>query len=186
MIKVFNSEAAFDYAIEKEESLEEAQIRQCETGDLYGPEFGKLPNGQFLLISRAHFKKFQKNEGGIYGHARAEFDFTEDTWFFKNHFHGDPVMPGTLQIEAILQLAGLYLAWAGIAGVGRAREVGRTVFYDEVRPDTGSKFCFDMTVTKIQGRGKLTYLVGRAVGYKDNGDRAMAMDGIKLIKAIRD
>ncbi|WP_309381903.1 hypothetical protein [Cerasicoccus frondis] len=185
MINISNSESAQNYAIEKEETLEEAQIRDCETGGLFGPEFGKLPNGQFLLINRAHFQKFQKNDDGIYGKARAEFDFSPSTWFFKNHFHGDPVMPGTLQIEAVLQLAGLYLAWAGIPGVGRAREVGRTVFFDEVRPDTGSKFCFELTVAKIQGKGKLSFLAGNALGFLENGVRVMAMEGIKLIKAIR-
>ncbi|WP_269540615.1 hypothetical protein [Cerasicoccus fimbriatus] len=185
MIKFFNTASALDYAIEKEQALEEPQIRDCETGGLFGPEFGKLPNGRFLLINRAYFQKYEKNEDGVYGRAVAEFDYTPETWFFKNHFHEDPVMPGTLQIEAVLQLAGLYLAWAGIPGVGRAREVGRTVFYDEVRPDTGSKFCFELLVTKIQGRGKLSFLAGNALGCLENGVRVMAMEGIKLIKAIR-
>ncbi len=185
MINKINSETSFHYAIEKEETLEEQQIHECETGGLFGPEYGKLPNGQFLLINRAHLLKFQPNDEGVYGHAKAEFDYTPDTWFFRNHFHGDPVMPGTLQIEAVLQLAGLYLAWAGIPGVGRAREIGRTVFYDEVRPDNGSKFCFELFVTKIQGRGKLSYLAGSALGFLEDGVRVMAMEGIKLIKAIR-
>jgi 3-hydroxyacyl-[acyl-carrier protein] dehydratase/trans-2-decenoyl-[acyl-carrier protein] isomerase len=185
MISFFNTPSSSNYVTEKEETLEEPQIHHCETGSLFGTEFGKLPNGRFLLINRAHFCKYKKNADGVYGYAKAEFDFTPDTWFFANHFHGDPVMPGTLQIEAVLQLAGLYLAWAGIPGVGRAREVGRTVFFDEVRPDNGSKFCFELFVTKIQGKGKLSFLAGSALGFLENGVRVMAMEGIKLIKSIR-
>ncbi len=185
MINLSNPAVPQDYAIENEEFLEEAKIRDCETGNYFGPEYGKLPNGRFLLISRAVLQKFGQNEDKTYGFARAEFDYSPSTWFFGNHFHGDPVMPGTLQIEAVLQLAGLYLAWAGIPGVGRAREVGRTTFFDEVRPDNGSKFCFELTVSKIQGKGKLSFLAGNAIGYLESGVRVMAMEGIKLIKAIR-
>lgn len=32
-----------------------------------------------------------------------------DTWFFEPHFPGDPLMPGLLQIEALVQLAALMI-----------------------------------------------------------------------------
>lgn len=173
------------YATAKDETLDSAQIKRCETGDLFGAEYGQLPNGQFRLVSRARLVRFEDHPEGLYGFSRAEYDLSAESWFFANHFHGDPVMPGTLQVEAVLQLAGLYLAWAEIKGVGRAREVGRTVFLDEIRPDTGSKFVMELTVAKIQGRGKLSFLTGRAKGFREDGTQVVSIEGIKLLKALR-
>ena len=34
-------------------------------------------------------------------------DLTDEDWFFKCHFPGDPNMPGMLQIEALVQLCSL-------------------------------------------------------------------------------
>ena len=34
-------------------------------------------------------------------------DLTDEDWFFKCHFPGDPNMPGMLQIEALVQLCAL-------------------------------------------------------------------------------
>ena len=39
--------------------------------------------------------------------AKGYKDLTENDWFFKCHFPGDPNMPGMLQVEAIVQLAAL-------------------------------------------------------------------------------
>lgn len=39
--------------------------------------------------------------------ARGYKDLTEDDWFFKCHWPGDPNMPGMLQIEALVQTAAL-------------------------------------------------------------------------------
>ncbi|MGE9296890.1 MAG: hypothetical protein ACQKBV_11435 [Puniceicoccales bacterium] len=185
MINETNSMTASRIAILNEESLEKEQLRRCETGDLFGPEYGNLPNGRFRLLSRVTLTRYETHPEGLYGMAMAELDLSPDTWFFKNHFFGDPVMPGTLQVEAVLQLAGLYLAWAGVRGVGRAREVSRTVFYDEIRPDNSTKFRIAMSVIKILGRGKLHYLTGSAFGLRDDDKQVMRMEGIKLIKAER-
>jgi len=185
MIKKVNSMAVSDVAILNEETLLESQLRQCETGDYFGREYGCLPNGRFRLLSRATLTRYSAHPEGLYGMARAEFDLAQDTWFFENHFFADPVMPGTLQVEAVLQLAGLYLAWAGVQGVGRAREVTKTVFYDEIRPDNSERFRIELTVNKIMGRGKLNYLAGSAFGLRDDDKQVMRVDGLKLIKATR-
>ena len=135
MISFFNTPSSSNYVTEKEETLEESQIRHCETGSLFGAEFGKLPNGRFLLINRAHFQKYEENADGVYGYAKAEFDLSADTWFFAHHFHGDPVMPGCLGLDAMWQLVGFWLGWSGSPGRGRALGVGEVKFTGQVTPD---------------------------------------------------
>lgn len=39
--------------------------------------------------------------------AKGYKDLTENDWFFKCHWPGDPNMPGMLQIEALVQMAAL-------------------------------------------------------------------------------
>lgn len=39
--------------------------------------------------------------------ARGYKDLTEEDWFFKVHWPGDPNMPGMLQIEALVQICAL-------------------------------------------------------------------------------
>ena len=39
-----------------------------------------------------------------------------DEWFYQNHFYQDPVMPGSLGVEAIMQALWAYLKYTGIEG----------------------------------------------------------------------
>jgi 3-hydroxyacyl-[acyl-carrier protein] dehydratase/trans-2-decenoyl-[acyl-carrier protein] isomerase len=75
-------------------------------------------------------------EGGLFdkGEIRAELDVTPDLWFFDCHFQGDPVMPGCLGLDAMWQLIGFYLGWAGGEGRGRALGSGEVKFYGQVLP----------------------------------------------------
>jgi 3-hydroxymyristoyl/3-hydroxydecanoyl-(acyl carrier protein) dehydratase len=43
------------------------------------------------------------------GTLRAEKDVKADEWFFKAHFYQDPVQPGSLGIEALIQLVQFYM-----------------------------------------------------------------------------
>ena len=52
------------------------------------------------------------------GRLRAEKDVDPGAWFFKAHFFQDPVMPGSLGIEAMCQLLQWYLSERGV-GAGR-------------------------------------------------------------------
>lgn len=49
------------------------------------------------------------------GRIRAEKDVDPGEWFFKAHFFQDPVMPGSLGVEAMCQLLQWYAAERGIA-----------------------------------------------------------------------
>ena len=64
----------------------------------------------------------------------AEKDVLYKEWFFFSHFEGDPVMPGVLQLDAILQLSGFFLMHSGFDGHGRALRTGKITFREQVRP----------------------------------------------------
>ena len=70
------------------------------------------------------------------GQIIAEFDIKPDLWFFKCHFESDPVMPGCLGLDAMWQLTGFYMAWAGSPGRGRALGVGEVEFRGQITPST--------------------------------------------------
>jgi 3-hydroxymyristoyl/3-hydroxydecanoyl-(acyl carrier protein) dehydratase len=49
-------------------------------------------------------------DGGKFnaGYAYASTDVGAGDWFFKNHFHQDPVMPGSIGVETALQAMQAY------------------------------------------------------------------------------
>jgi 3-hydroxyacyl-[acyl-carrier protein] dehydratase/trans-2-decenoyl-[acyl-carrier protein] isomerase len=93
----------------------------------------RLPAPPLLMFDR--ITQIHK-QGGAHnaGWLEAEKDVRIDDWFFYSHFEGDPVMPGVLEVDAILQLAGFYLHHVGFGGYGRALRTGRIIFREQVRP----------------------------------------------------
>ncbi|HRP11292.1 MAG TPA: bifunctional 3-hydroxydecanoyl-ACP dehydratase/trans-2-decenoyl-ACP isomerase, partial [Terricaulis sp.] len=65
-----------------------------------------------------------------------EYDINPERWFFECHFKGDPVMPGCLGLDAMWQLVGFFMCWAGSPGRGRALGVGEVQFRGQITPKT--------------------------------------------------
>lgn len=60
------------------------------------------------------------DHGAGYLFGRREID--PGDWYFDRHFHRDPVMPGSLGVEAVLQALQLYVIESGLAdGMGEVR-----------------------------------------------------------------
>ena len=74
---------------------------------------------------------------GARGRIVAERDVRVDDWFFHCHFLGDPVQPGCLGVDAIWQLIGMYCAWSGALGTGRALGCQEVEFFGQIRPHDG-------------------------------------------------
>jgi 3-hydroxyacyl-[acyl-carrier protein] dehydratase/trans-2-decenoyl-[acyl-carrier protein] isomerase len=100
-------------------------------GDLLGPGRAQLPLPPLLMFERI---EAISDAGGAHGKGQvvAALDVAGNPsldWLFSCHLRGDPVMPGSLGLEALWQLTGFYLGWLGAPGKGRAlgvREVNLT------------------------------------------------------------
>lgn len=122
-------------------------ILKCGTGELDGIEYPRLPLPNMLMLDR--ITKIS-DVGGRYGHGEveAEFEVNPDSWFFACHFLDDPVMPGSLALDALCQLLGFYLGWKGYKGKGRALGIGEVKYKGEILPTSG-RISYHLDIRKI-------------------------------------
>ena len=114
-------------------SYTKEELLECGHARLFGPGNAQLPLPPMLMVDRiTHIH----NGGGDHdkGLVIAELDVTPELWFFDCHFENDPVMPGCLGLDAMWQLVGFYLGWAGSPGRGRALGAGEVKFSGQVTP----------------------------------------------------
>ncbi|MFG2846481.1 beta-ketoacyl synthase N-terminal-like domain-containing protein [Kitasatospora sp. NPDC048296] len=79
-----------------------------------------LPGGNFALVDRVDLVADggRHGRGYLYGRRRVR----PDEWYFDCHFHRDPVMPGSLGVEAVLQALRLFVLEQDLAeGIERPR-----------------------------------------------------------------
>jgi 3-hydroxyacyl-[acyl-carrier protein] dehydratase / trans-2-decenoyl-[acyl-carrier protein] isomerase len=118
---------------EPKSSYDRDDLLACARGDMFGPGNAQLPAPPMLMMDRICEITA---DGGKYGKGfiRAELDISPDLWFFQCHFLGDPVMPGSLGVDALWQLVGFFLGWSGKPGRGRALHAGLVKFSGQVTP----------------------------------------------------
>ncbi|MCK5796434.1 MAG: polyketide synthase dehydratase domain-containing protein, partial [Deltaproteobacteria bacterium] len=81
----------------------------------YVAETPRLP-GPMLLMIDAVTGYWPKDGPEGLGRLRSEKRVDPTEWFFKAHFYQDPVQPGSLGIEAMVQLLQFYMLHEGLAG----------------------------------------------------------------------
>jgi beta-hydroxyacyl-[acyl carrier protein] dehydratase FabA len=121
--------------VERKSSYDYEELLECGRGELFGQGNAQLPLPPMLMFDRITEISETGGEHGK-GCVRAEFDIRPDLWFFPCHFHGDPVMPGCLGLDALWQMTGFFLGWLGEPGRGRAISTGEVKFTGQIVPST--------------------------------------------------
>lgn len=136
-----------DKPFTQQSSYSREELVLCGTGGLFGPDTGRLPSGNMLMIDRV---TEINDSGGVHGlgYIEAELDIRPDLWFFGVHFIDDPVMPGCLGLDALWQLCGFFLSWSGCKGKGRALGCGQVKFTGQVLPVAG-KVTYTLNVKRV-------------------------------------
>lgn len=101
------NQKGFDSSAEDRARLELHSDIRIELKDYAGILFGahskaRLPSSKLLMLDRITGHWPQGGTAGL-GAIRAEKDVNPKDWFFKAHFFQDPVQPGSLGVEAMLQ-----------------------------------------------------------------------------------
>jgi len=151
--------------------FERDDLLACGRAEMFGPGNAQLPAPPMLMFDRI---TDITREGGVHGkgYVRAELDITPEQWFFGCHFIGDPVMPGCLGLDAMWQLVGFFLGWAGAPGRGRALGVGEVKFTGQVTPK----------VKLVTYRIELKRVIMRKL-VMGVGDGVMEADGVPIYEA---
>lgn len=155
----------------KKNSYSRDELLACARGELFGEGNAQLPLPDMLMVDRI----VEINDtGGSAGKGIliAELDIHPDLWFFACHFHGDPVMPGCLGLDAMWQLVGFFLGWTGAQGRGRALGSGQVKFTGQVTP-RNRLVRYTITMKRIINRGVVMGLA----------DGSMEVDGKEIYTA---
>ncbi|MEL6746339.1 MAG: bifunctional 3-hydroxydecanoyl-ACP dehydratase/trans-2-decenoyl-ACP isomerase [Pseudomonadota bacterium] len=157
----------------RQSSYDYDQLIACARGELFGPGNAQLPLPPMLMFDRI---TSIADTGGVHdqGHVHAEFDIKPDLWFFPCHFHGDPVMPGCLGLDALWQLLGFYLGWTGAPGKGRAISTGEIKFSDMVTPKT-TLVRYEVDLKRVR-RGRLNLGIADGTLFADDAPIYKATD----------
>ena len=156
---------------ERKSSYDYDDLIKSGHGELFGPENDRLPLPPMLMLDRV---TNISAEGGAFGKGglQAELDIRPDLWFFGCHFEGDPVMPGCLGLDALWQLVGFHLVWAGYPGRGRALGVGKVKFTGQVLPKA-KLVTYQLDIKRVISR-KLTMAIA---------DGSLSVDGREIYTA---
>jgi 3-hydroxyacyl-[acyl-carrier protein] dehydratase / trans-2-decenoyl-[acyl-carrier protein] isomerase len=161
---------------ERRDSYDYEDLLACGRGELFGAGNAQLPLPPMLMFDRITRISETGGEHGK-GQVVAEFDIRPDLWFFGCHFKGDPVMPGCLGLDALWQMLGFFLGWAGAPGRGRALGVGEVKLSGMVVP-TVKKLEYVVNLKRVM-RSKLTLGIGDGL-LKADGNLVYTASGLKV------
>jgi 3-hydroxyacyl-[acyl-carrier protein] dehydratase/trans-2-decenoyl-[acyl-carrier protein] isomerase len=153
---------------DKKNSYDREELLACARGELFGEGNAQLPLPDMLMFDR--IVEINDHGGGAgKGIMIAELDIHPELWFFECHFHGDPVMPGCLGLDAMWQMVGFFLGWTGAPGRGRALGAGQVKFTGQVTP-RNKLVRYTIDIKRVIRRG---LVMGVADGTMEVDDRVI-------------
>ncbi len=94
-------------------SLRLAESKSTAVDDIKNTQRPRLANGMLLMLDRVDGYWPSAGRAGL-GQLRAVKDIDHSAWFFKAHFFQDPVQPGSLGLEAMLQALQFHMLQVGM------------------------------------------------------------------------
>jgi len=139
-----------------------------------------MPVRPMLMIDRVTGYWPTQGKAGL-GVLRAEKDIDHDQWFFKAHFFQDPVQPGSLGLEAMIQVLRFCAIERDLgAGMKKPRfeplAIGKPVswkYRGQVRP-WNKRVTVDVEITKLEGDAR---------GRTCEGNASLWVDGTRIYEA---
>jgi len=133
-----------------------------------------LAGGQLNFVDKVSIVEGGGKAGKGYIYGEREIDASD--WFFRYHFHQDPVMPGSLGVEAIIEIMQAYALKNDLgAGFANPRFVAplSTVVWKyrgQITPEN-RHMSLDVHITDIvRENGKVTII----------GDANLSKDGLRI------
>jgi len=145
----------------------------------------RLADGMLLMLDRVDGIWPHGGAAGL-GEVRAVKDIDCAEWFFKAHFFQDPVQPGSLGIEAMLQALQFHMLHAGMdAGLANARfepialeRPHKWKYRGQVLP-RHRRVHTTLEVTEVGRDGRGVYALANASLWAD-GQRIYEIDGLGM------
>ena len=137
-----------------------------------------LPGPMLLMLDRISGFWPEGGKSGL-GRVRAEREIEGSEWYFRAHFFQDPVQPGSLGIEALLQVLQWFLREEDVGSRARFQPLalGRTLswkYRGQVVPSSRTvTYIVDITDCGTDEQGR--YVVG---------DGELWVDGTRIYEAI--
>jgi len=150
----------------------------------------RLPDSKLLMIDRITGYWPDGGTKGL-GLIRAEKSVASKDWFFKAHFYQDPVQPGSLGVEAMLQAAQVLMLFEGLdVGMSAPRfqplAIGERAIW-HYRGQVTPKSKIVVVEFEVEARGRDAggaYVIGRSTLWADGLQIYQAPRlGMRLVEA---
>ncbi|WP_242642906.1 beta-ketoacyl synthase N-terminal-like domain-containing protein [Lentzea alba] len=158
--------------------------RRLQLDDSWFTEAPALGDGHLRLVNEVDIV----TDGGEHGkgYVRGTRTISPDDWYFDCHFHRDPVMPGSLGVEAIIQGLQVFIRETGLAeGIPRpvfttARDVEMAWRYRGQILRTDPAMTFDLHVREVRRQDDSVIVIADASLWRTPGLRIYELTGLAV------